>query len=251
MTRRLLCSLAIALTLPCALQSQTDNTAAISGYAKSAFNGGPLASVMISVAGTTKFAVTDSTGAFRLSGLPAGTQLVRISYLGRDTEEYEFELRRGKTKRLAIILDVEAVNLDPVVVTVRHRDGWRDLAGFYERRKFYGGFGNFYTREDIVRLRARSVGDILRRMGIHTRCLDNVGCVPSRWVRGNLCAVSVAVDGMAFFPNEYETVLIDDVQGIEAYRGDNLVPPGWRPMTMTFDRDHRTQFCGSVAIWTR
>jgi hypothetical protein len=88
-------------------------------------------------------------------------------------------------------------------------------------------------------------------MGIYTRCLDDLGCVPARWVRGNLCAVSVAVDGMAFFPNEYENVLIDDVLGIEAYRGDLLTPPGWRPATMAFGRDQRTQFCSSVAIWTR
>lgn len=267
MTRRLLCSLA-ALLLPCALYSQQDTTGTISGYAKSAFNGRPLASVMVSVAGTRQFAVTDSTGTFRLSGLPVGRQLIRVSYLDRETEAYEFELRRGKTKRLALILDVEAVDLAPVVVTVKHRDGWRDLAGFYERRRYYGGWGRFYTREDIVRQGLRSVDDILRRMGIYTRCVD-AGCVPTKRVRGELCPVTVAVDGMAFYAHEYESVLIDDVRGVEVYGGLMGAPPTLpvfpvaSPMFnaprdyLSFGRDYGSNGMrgncsgGTVAVWTR
>ncbi len=270
MPRESLSSLAALLLLPCALYSQTDNTATISGYAKSTFNGRPLAGVMISVAGTRQFAVTDSTGTFRLSGLPVGRQLIHISYLDRETEAYEFELRRGKTKRLAVMLDVEAVDLAPVVVTVRHRDGWRDLAGFYERRRFYGGWGRFYTREDIVRHGFRSVGDVLRRMGIYTRCVD-AGCVPTKRMYGTLCPVTVAVDGMAFYAHEYESVLIDDVRGVEMYGGLIGAPPTLPvyPLATPFfntesgldDMRYGRQYgfegtsrrCsgGTVAIWTR
>jgi hypothetical protein len=248
MTRRLLWSLAAPLVFPGVLYSQIDNTAAITGYVKSAFNGRPLTSVMISVAGTKKFAVTDSTGAFWISELPVGKQLIRISYLGRQTEEYSFELRQGKTKRLAVILDVEAVDLAPVVVTARHRDGWRDLAGFYERRRWYGGWGRFYTQEDLERLRLGTMSSVLAREGIYVRCIPQ-GCVPTKWVRGQTCAVSIAVDGMPFWEQQYDMIPIADVRGIEVYRGGSLGMMGAQPVSLQSNRAYPS--CGWVEIWTR
>lgn len=248
MPPRLLRSLAVALSFPCALPAQADNTATISGYAKSAFNGRPLAGVMISVAATRKFVVTDSTGAFLLSALPVGRQLIRISYLGRETEEYAFELRPGKTKRLAVVLDVEAIDLAPVVVTARHRDAWRDLAGFYERRRWYGGWGRFYTQEDLERLRLGTLSNVLAREGIYVRCIEQ-GCVPTKWVRGQTCAVAIAVDGMPFWEQQYDMIPIDDVRGIEVYRGGSLGMVGAQPVSLQINRGYPS--CGWVEIWTR
>jgi len=249
MVRRVLRFLPTLLVLPCALQGQAENSATISGYAKSAFNGRPLASVMISVAGTKKFAVTDSTGAFRLSGLPVGTQLIRVSYLGRDTEEYPFELRPGRTKRLAVVLDVDAVDLAPVVVTARHRDGWRDLAGFYERKSWYGGWGRFYTQEDLERLRLRTLSSVLAREGIYNRCIKE-GCVPTRWARGRVCPVAIAIDGMPFWEQQYDQIPIDDVRGVEVYRdGMSMSLSGPRQVSLGIERG--TPTCASVEIWTR
>ena len=237
----------VAGSAPASLGSQVDTTATISGYARSAFNGRPLASVMISVIGTRKFTVTDSTGAFRLSGLPIGTQLVRISYLGRQSEEYEFELHSGKTKRVAVVLDVEAADLAPVVVEVKHPDAWRDLAGFYERRRWYAGWGRFYTRDDIDRLRMRTLSGVLSREGIYTRCIKD-GCVPTRLTRGRTCAVSIAVDGVPFWEEQYDQIPIDEVRGVEIYR-DDMWSPAPRHVSLAIERGIPT--CASVEIWTR
>lgn len=262
-----LSTLALIGLLPCALPAQTDTTARLMGYAKSSFNGRPLAGVMIAVPDARKFVVTDSSGTFLLAGLPVGPQKVTVAYLERETDEYVFELRPGKTKRLAVLLDVEAVDLDPIVVEVRHRTGWKDLAGFYERRRFYGtnapassGFHNFYTREEIESEGFRSVGDILRRMRVYTRCIDD-GCVPTTTFRGAPCPVRVAVNGIANFANEYESVLIDDVQGVEWYAG-LLGPPNLVPLLrIDYPDDPALQrelygsvtprSCGTIAIWTR
>lgn len=259
--------LAVLLFLPVALQSQPDSSARLMGYAKSSFNGRPLAGVMIAVPHARKFVVTDSSGTFLLAGLPAGPQKVSIAYQGRETEEYVFELRPGRTMRLAVLLDVDAVDLDPIVVEARNPVGWKDLAGFYERRRFYGsnapvqsGFHNFYTREEIESEGFRSVGDVLRRMRVTTRCVDN-GCVPTITSRGVPCPVRVAVNGVANFANEYESVLIDDVQGVEWYAGQ-LGPPNLVPL-LRIDYPHDpslqreiygpvgVQSCGTIAIWTR
>ena len=102
-----------ASILPASLVSQIDSTATIRGTASSTFNGHPLAGVMISVPAVHRFTVSDSAGRFELAGLPSGRQRVRVSYEGRNTEEYDFDLRRGKVKKLVVLLDVDAVDLAP------------------------------------------------------------------------------------------------------------------------------------------
>jgi hypothetical protein len=88
----------LAATLPLAapLGAQTDPGARLRGIAVSSFNGQPLRGVSIAVPAARRFVVTDSSGAFRLTGLPAGDQKIQVSYEGRDTEEYEFTPRSGR-----------------------------------------------------------------------------------------------------------------------------------------------------------
>ena len=141
--------LAAMLVLAAPLSAQTDPGARLRGFAISSFNGQPLRGVVVAVPAARKFVVTDSSGAFLLSGLPGGDQRIRVSYEGRDTEEYEFTLRSGRTTRIAVLLDLEAMDLDPVVVEARDPDQQRDLGGFFARRDWYRGYGRFFTQEEI------------------------------------------------------------------------------------------------------
>src|SRR2546428_11999364 len=102
--------------LPASLASQLDSAATIRGTASSTFNGHPLTGVMVSVPAVHRFAVSDSDGRFELAGLPSGRQRVRVSYEGRNTEEYDFDLRRRQVKKLGVLLGGEAAGLAPVVV---------------------------------------------------------------------------------------------------------------------------------------
>lgn len=235
--------LCLTVAFATSFNAQADTTARLAGTAKSAFNGRPLAGVMIAVPSARNFAVTDSTGTFLLAGLPPGRQLVRVAYSGRETEDVRFDLRRGKTKRLTVVLDVEAVDLDPVVVETRSPDGWRDLGGFYARRGLYGGFGRFFTREEIERTHVPSIDALLMRTGITTRCVTQ-GCVPTRLTRGRLCSVAVSVDGFPFWEHDYGQIRIDEVAGVEVYRG--MMSPADVFPPLGHDRS-----CGSVHIWTR
>src|SRR6266480_25925 len=132
----------VAATL-LAASHQVDSTAVIRGKASSSFNGRPLVGVMISVPAARKFVVSDSNGQFRLTGLPSGLQHIRVSYEGRETGDFQFVLQPMRQKRIAVLLDVEAYDLSPLVVEVRGANYWRDLAGFYERRGWYRGFARF------------------------------------------------------------------------------------------------------------
>lgn len=252
MTRRFAPVLVFVLGLPATLHTQSDSSAAIRGTARSSLNGSPLAGVMISVPAARAFTVTDSTGRFELRRLPAGTQQVRVSYEGRGTEEYDFDLQRGRTKSISVLLDVEAVDLDPIVVEVQHRDFSRNLAGFYDRRTSYSGFARFYTREDLERRGVTDMSRLLVLDGVVTEC-GRGGCVPMRWTRGHICPVAVAVDGMPFWERDYATIPLSDVEAVEVYRSGVANSWGAPPSatTVAAGESQLAATCGSVMIWTR
>ena len=242
----------VAASFPVTLRSQADSTASIRGTASSTFNGHPLAGVMISIPAEQRFTVSDSTGRFELAGVPAGRQRIRVSYLGRTTEEYDFQLRPGQAKKIIVLLDVEALDLAPIVVEAQARDFSRNLAGFFDRKKFYSAFARFYTREDLDHTHVAMLSTLLARDGIFMRCLTG-GCVPMRWNRGTFCAVAVAVDGMPFWETDFDQIRVEDVRGVEVYRS-RLWMFGTAPQIATVGQREPFESagnCGSVFVWTR
>jgi carboxypeptidase-like protein len=244
----------LLLTLPLILLAQVDSTASLRGHAKSSFNGALLAGVMISIPAARQFAVTDETGAFWMTGLPAGTQKIRISYEGRDTKEFEVTLQSHGTRWVNVLLDVAATDLDPIVVEAK---ALNRLPSFFERKKYFEGFGRFFTREDIERLRPLAISDLLRRDGIWIRC--NPECVPTRMHRGSLCSIPVIVNGLPFWDFDFDNIAVTDVLGVEVYRGSIVGDPlGLSPRSLVGTGDARTYepfrprgSCGSIYIWTR
>jgi len=242
------------ISLP-TMQTQPDTTARISGHALSTYNGRPIAGVTISVAAAERFTVTDSEGGFTLSGLPAGLQKLRVSYDGREAEqEFEFALRAGRTTKIAVMLDVRAMNLAPLVVEARFVDVWRDLAGFYERRQRYGGFARFFTREDIERSHTEAISVLLKGAGIFTWCLYT--CLPTRFSHGHVCSVPISLDGLPIWERDLDRIPIDNVAAVEIYRDPPNSSPFGVPMINQFGFEGKDLIqgrgeCGSVGIWTR
>jgi hypothetical protein len=234
---------------------QLDSTATLRGKASSSFNGHPLAGVMISVPAAQKFVVTDSAGRFWLGGLPSGVQLIRVSYDGRETNYFQFALRGQHVKDIAVLLDIEAVDLDPIVVEVRQVNGQRDLAGFFERRGWYRGFARFFTREEIDHVRPTKISGLLTLEGIATRCFEL--CMPTRFSRGALCAVPINVNGLPWGEDNFDRIEVSQVAAVEVYRGEPpyglspalAVSPG-SSIWMGGGFPTRGN-CGLVMIWTR
>lgn len=244
-----------AAMLVASLQAQGDSVARIRGTATSSRNGRPIAGVMISVPQVRKSVVTDAKGKFRLDGLPEGAQKIRVAYNERETEEYVFHLERAHPKEIAVLLDVDAEDLDPVVVEVQHPSTWRDLAGFYARKNAYGGFGHFITREEIERSHPIHISSLLGREGIMQICVT--GCLPTRYLQGKPCIVPVSVDGLAFRELDYNLIPIASVAAVEVYPG--TPPSGLSDMTESktpnsvwqAGRYNSAGSCGSVMVWTR
>lgn len=245
------------------LAAPTDS-ARITGVVSSTYNGRPLVDVLIAVPGAQRFTVSDSLGAFELAGLPAGRQLIRIMYRGRTSVEHIVELKARKTKRLSVLLDIEAVDLAPVVVTAeREVDLW-GLAGFYRRRTI--GFGRFFTPEDIAQRKPERLSDLLRGTGAFWGCVGN-GCGPLTFARGRRCAMGVRIDGMPAWGEELDAIEPADVGGVEIYSYSYSVPVefGGGPLTygeqravqltgrgfLTLPQQMGLSSCGTVLVWTR
>src|SRR6266481_10096556 len=153
MQRAALASLFSLSMLFTSAHAQRDTSARLTGTVRSSINGLPVSGVMIAVKGSRVFGVSDSTGSFALGGLPEGRQVVRILYGDSLSYEHEMELKSGKTLTLAVLLDVVAAELAPIVVEAQTIRAERSLVGFYDRRKWT--VGRFYTRADLDQRAAR------------------------------------------------------------------------------------------------
>jgi hypothetical protein len=231
---------ALAVTAAAAAARQ-DTLARLTGTVSASTSGRPLAGVMVAVAGTGAFQVTDSTGAFALASLPPGRRTLRLSYGDRVSDDYDVVLQRGRTVDLAILLDVGggAIDLAPIVVEATSAAYGLTLAGFYARRT--KGFGHFVTGADIERRHPDRLSAMLVGTGIVMRCVRSV-CYPTRVASGRRCAVSVFMDGMKVEQYDIDAIPPDDVLGVEVYRQGADTP-------VEFSR--WSAACGAVLIWTK
>jgi hypothetical protein len=187
---------------------------------------------------------TDSVGAFRFEGLPAGPHevMVRVARFGEVS--FTAELRAGHDPEYLIHLDATAgaaQELAPVAVTgeaappVSYR-----LVDFERRRRT--GRGQYLTLEEIERSGASTVPDLTRGMrGVTTHCGGGGGCRLQMVRAPNGCAPEYVVDGRTDNMFGAQTP-IRDIVGMELYTGPSDVPGEFAG---------RNAGCGVVVLWTR
>jgi hypothetical protein len=240
MKRGLLTGLLILGVAVTPVHAQRDTTARLAGTVRSSLNGLPISGVMVAVRGARVFDVSDSTGSFALVGLPAGPQTVRIVYGDSLSYEQTINLRRGKTLTLAVLLDVAAVELNPIVVEANGLRAERSLAGFYDRRKWR--FGRFYTLEELERRHTLSTHMLLLESGVEVRC--GLGsCLPLGSSGARTCVMSLFLDGMHLPADQVDLIRPDELAGVEVYKHSSDVP-----MEFQFGIGRG---CGAVVLWSR
>src|SRR5205807_8485920 len=111
-------------------------------------------------------------------------------------------LKRGKTLTLSVLLDVDAVELSPIVVEARSWRADRSLAGFYDRKKWR--FGRFYTLADLDRRRGLSLRTLLGEPGVQLRCGARYGLPFSGIGSGRV--MSLVDDGMRLPADQTERI---------------------------------------------
>lgn len=191
---------------------------------------------------------TNEDGEFAMTAPRAGAWIVAADLIGHGSiGSAPIEVADGERLTLEIRMSVEAIPLEPVVVTSRRTHFNPDIDDFYQRveRGERFGIGRFITREDVeLRMSARP-SDLLRTVpGVRVvpagRGSINViqlarGCTPAIYVDGmqiNHTGANMALD---------ELVTTSSIEGIEVYRG----------AAQSAGRYYDSRGCGLILVWTQ
>lgn len=151
----------------------------------------------------TKFSLTDGGGQFTLTSVPAGPYLLQVTMVGRETIRQPFTLVDSDLDAGTIELDVMAVDMEELVVSIEH-------VPFVNRRDTLAYNANaFVTRPNA------SVEELLARLpGIE---IDSDGTIIAQGEE----VQSVLVDGREFFGTDptiaTRNLPADAIESIEVY----------------------------------
>jgi hypothetical protein len=214
-------------------------SASIAGVVRTADNR-RVTNALATLLGSGRSARSDSTGRFRLFGLPAGTQSLDVRALGFAPTSIDVDLPTNGVLDVNVTLNRHAQTL--AAVKVVESGTIFDASGFETRRRTYA-FGHYITPDEIRRRgvfdthrlipdtgagRLRSTFGVLTLQG---------GCAPVVFIDGNL------VDpGTPYANDAIDMIRPRDVRGMEIYSTADAAPFQFR--------DPRRR-CGSVVIWTR
>ena len=219
-------------------------TAALHGHVLHRGTDTPVREAELRLDGDSAATRTDSTGAFRVTGLAPGAHTVVVRAIGFVALSFTAELTAGRDTEYAIHLDLAdstAQPLAPVAVTANAPPpvSYR-MVDFERRRKT--GRGQYLSSEEIERSGASTLQDLARGMrGVTTHCGGGGGCRLQMVRAPNGCQPEYVVDGRT--DNMFGALTpIRDIVGLEVYTGPSDVPGEFAG---------RNAGCGVVVIWTR
>jgi hypothetical protein len=180
-----------------------------------------------------------SQGRFVISALSAGRHRIELRAVGYRPYVRDFTIVEGQVLELPFGMVFTGAQLPEIAVEARNSKLLPRFAGFELRRQH--GMGMYITREEIRAKGYMNMGDALRTVsGVRVNCgatdcsvrmaRSTAGCGPTYYVDGRVAR------------NFAESTPINDVQGIEIYRGAAEMPG-------EFAGDGA--MCGVIVIWTR
>ncbi|HEY0995484.1 MAG TPA: carboxypeptidase regulatory-like domain-containing protein [Gemmatimonadaceae bacterium] len=219
--------------------------AGLRGRVVTADSARPLAGARVMVAGGAE-AVTDSSGAWAMAGVPVGTRMLEVRAVGYYPARVPVDVVADAPPQRVALSTFQAV-LSAVRVTAT-RQSPADAGGFAERQR-RSGLGRFYTPERIANLNPTFTSDLLRTLpgftgdgsltmkGNFSDGAGNFGvdCVPEVYIDGHLLRGISApeLDGL---------VEPENIAGMEVYSTGSPRPPQFNS-GMTG--------CGALVIWQK
>lgn len=204
----------------------------------------PVPEVAVAVVAVHQVARTDANGHFTLTKLPSGEVEFSIRRIGYEPATLRKVVPSSGIDSLTVMLVELPVVMDAMSVTERHRR--QGIEEFYFRRA-QGVAGVFFSREDIASQRASTPSDLMRTTpGVRLVGASNgkgVRFQSTTGMRRGDCQPVVWVDGQAAPGMELDDISLNDIEGIELYRGTSTTPG-------QFWRSGSSQ-CGAVVVWTR
>ena len=221
----------------------------VAGVVTDQVSGAPVPEVVVNVAAQGRVATTSTTGRFTLPDLMPGRYEVTFSHLGYQQRIDSVNIEVGRVSVVDVALSVEAIELDPIDVSVERQDVTLQGVGFYERES--DGWGDFVDQEELERWSPVDLSDALVRFpGV--RVVSDPSMPSRRFVlfrrAGEECYPAVYIDGTLVDRGGDTPAALDDlvapvaVAGVEIYKGQAGLPPQYWGMNSS---------CGVVLIWIR
>jgi len=236
--RRLFVGLSLILVAPQGLAGQQGG--GIEGQVVARLSHLPIPGAVVELAEPHLTAVVDSGGRFGFPGLAAGTYLLQIRAIGYAEAAWRLRVTDGRVLQHVFDLEPLVVKLPPVLVQGQKAEFGRRFADFERRRA--GKMGFFITRQDIERLNASTLADVLvTARGVTLDCSGGT-CIArmSRAARG--CEPQYFIDGVESTPYFARNTPPHDVLGLEIYRGPSELPAEFTGSNSG---------CGVIVIWTK
>lgn len=217
-------------------------TAMLSGSVTSA-EGKPLEGAMVLLLGTQLSARSDASGAFRLTGLPAGTQSVEVREIGFSPKRFAVDLSPRRPSTLTATLDERTNVLKTMEITAKRGS---QIAGFDQRKR--SGLGYYMDLDQIEKSGAISSTDLFRQVPGLTVAWDGEGysVQVNRTSNGGSCPVQYYIDGSPFLSmgdDLDQVVRPEEIAAIEVYKSAIETPAQFQ------GADGGP--CGTIVIWTK
>ena len=199
-------------------------------------NGRPVRAARIIVREAGAEGISDTTGAFRLTGLPLGTHTVEMLALGFDPMRTATDLRADRDA----IVTFNATGRVRALTGITVRDRAGDPGGFKQRRA--RGLGYFVDADQIRRWGPPSLGNALAMSPMLRRGMTG---------RGG-CTPTIFVDGVRIEIGPVDEVLVGmDIGGVEVYANPADVPPQFGSPGSRLGALPLSGGCSTIVVWTK
>jgi hypothetical protein len=181
----------------------------------------------------------DSSGVFRLEGLPAGTNSIVVRRLGYRVHVFTVVVDARSANWLDAVLTPVPRELDGVRVSAKVDESRGRLREFYEHRE-RAQFGYFLDLDEIAKRRPVYPSELLRTIpGVRLQRSAGIGSQ----VRVRGCRPLLWINGLRISDGEFDdTVSLDDIAALEVYTSFAGIPAQY------VDRESN---CGAIVVWTR
>src|SRR5687768_1555800 len=210
-------------------------------------SGAPLANARVAVEADEALTTTDNQGAFRLTGLRAGTRSLSVRRIGFAAADVPVDVKANTPGEITVTLSRYVTVLDEVRISAM-RDIGLQRVGFSDRQK--SSAGKFFGPADIAQRNPQRLSMLLETAGGALRMATNAE--GKRYVTGrhNGC-VGYFVDGFRWFTTSTDPDLSPDaflsggeLGAVEVY--DELSTP---PEYSRYSSSGMP--CAVVVIWTK
>lgn len=212
--------------------------------------GQPLQGAEVRLRESDRQVLTNERGVFVMRDVASGPDVLEVEMLGYAERMQPVQVIGGRAQEITVRVATRPVELAPLVVTVKPRQWFSDMAGLQERMAIGNGF--FIMRDDLDQSPSRQLGEVLRTVpGARVRrsggALSGQYTIQLRGAANMLnqaCPPVLWVDGIKWSQGNsaFADLVAWEMEAVEVYRGAAEVPGEFS------GGDAR---CGVVVVWTR